>query len=151
MASKEQQLSDFRSLLPPAEVLDRDSPSYKEASAPWSVWADRSPTLAVQPTTLDGMSAVVKALYSSSLDFAIRNTGTGSASAEDVILSTQGFKSFTYDSASEVVTIGSGFAWGEVDALMEEHAPGSQVVGARCSWVGVTGSSLVGGLSWLSQ
>jgi len=40
---------------------------------------------------------------------------------------------------------------GEANALMEERAPGYQVVGARCSWVGVAGSSLVGGLSWLSQ
>ena len=34
---------------------------------------------------------------------------------------------------------------------MEEHAPGYQCVGARCTWVGVSGSALVGGLSWLSH
>lgn len=151
MASKQEQLQHLRTLLPASEVFDHSSPSYKDASAPWSVWADLHPTLVIQPTTLHGMSAVVKALYESTLDFGIRNTGTGSVSAEDVILSTHGFKSFDFDAGSETVTLGSGFAWGEVDALMEERAPGYQVVGARCSWVGVAGSSLVGGLSWLSQ
>jgi hypothetical protein len=34
---------------------------------------------------------------------------------------------------------------------MEEKAKGFAVVGARCPWVGVTGSALVGGLSWLSH
>lgn len=68
------------------------------------------------------MSAVVKALYDSDLDFAIRNTGTGSVSAEDVILSTHGFKSFDFSEQDEMVTIGSGFAWGEVDTLMDERA-----------------------------
>jgi hypothetical protein len=97
------------------------------------------------------MSAVVKALYDSDLDFAIRNTGTGSVSAKDVILSTHGFKSFVFSPEEETVTIGSGFDWGEVDKLMDEKAHGWQVVGARCSWVGVTGSTLVGGLSWLSH
>jgi len=57
------------------------------------------------------MPAVVKALYDSSLDFGIRNTGTGSVSAEDVVLSTHGFKAFNFYAASETVTLGSGFAW----------------------------------------
>lgn len=98
------------------------------------------------------MQAVVKHLYASSdLDFAVRNTGTGSVSARDVILSTHGFKSFSFNKKNMTVTLGSGLDWGEVDRLMEEQAPGYAVVGARCPWVGVAGSTLVGGLSWLSH
>lgn len=149
--SKEEQLSHLRTLLPSHEVFEPGSKEYNIQSAPWSTWADQKPTLVLQPTNLDSMSTVVRTLYDSDLDFAIRNTGTGSVSASDVILSTHGFKSFDFSSQDETATIGSGFAWGEVDALMEERAPGWQVVGARCSWVGVTGSSLVGGLSWLSH
>lgn len=145
------QLSQLRSLLTPSEIIERDAPGYKTASAPWSVWADQRPSLVVQPTSLPSMSKVVKFLYESDLDFAIRNTGTGSVSARDVILSTHGFKGFAFDRESETVTVGSGFSWGEVDHLMEEKALGWQVVGARCNWVGVAGSSLVGGLSWLSH
>lgn len=149
--STQQQLDHLRSLLPASEVIERDAPGYKDQSAPWSVWADQRPPLVLQPTTLESMSKVVKYLYDSDLDFAVRNTGTGSVSAKDVILSTHGFKDFKFDEASETVTLGSGFCWGEVDQLMEKHAFGYQVVGARCSWVGVTGSALVGGLSWLSH
>lgn len=71
-------------------------------------------------------------------------------SAQDVILSMHGFKSFYFNGKDEVV-IGAGLDWGEVDKLMEEQAKGFAVVGARCPWVGVTGSTLVGGLSWLSH
>lgn len=145
------QLDSLRNLLPKDEVIEQNAPGYRAQSAPWSVWADQHPKLVLQPTTLESMSKVVKALYNSDLDFAIRNTGTGSVSAKDVILSTHGFKHYTFDKESETVTIGSGLDWGEVDLLMEQYAPGYQVVGARCSWVGVTGSSLVGGLSWLSH
>ena len=149
MASE--QLDQLRSLLSRSEVIERDAPGYKEQSAPWSKRADQRPTLVVQPTSLDSMAKVVKFLYESELDFAIRNTGTGSVSAKDVILSTHGFKDFEFDKQAETLTIGSGFSWGEVDVLLEERAPGWQVVGARCNWVGVAGSSLVGGLSWLSH
>ena len=146
-----EQLDELRALVSTSEIIERDAPGYKESSAPWSTWADQKPTLVVQPTSIDSMSKVVKLLYDSDLDFAIRNTGTGSVSAKDVILSTHGFKSFDFDEQMEILTIGSGFSWGEVDNLMEKNAPGWQVVGARCSWVGVAGSSLVGGLSWLSH
>lgn len=144
-------LDHLRSLLPKSDIFEKDAPGYKEQSAPWSTWADQRPPLVLQPTSLQSMSTIVKALYNSGLDFAVRNTGTGSVSAQDVILSTHGFKSYSFDKDAEIVTIGSGLDWGEVDRLMEENAPGHQVVGARCSWVGVTGSALVGGLSWLSH
>ena len=149
--SAQRELDHLRSLLPASEVIERDAPGYKEQAAPWSVWADQRPPLVLQPTTLESMSKVVKYLYDSDLEFAVRNTGTGSVSAKDVILSTHGFKNFEFDKASETVTMGSGFCWGEIDILMEKHAHGYQVPGARCSWVGVTGSCLVGGLSWLSH
>jgi hypothetical protein len=145
------QLDTLRSLLDLSELVERDAPGYKDAAAPWSVWADQRPPLVVQPTSLDSMSKTVKYLYGSDLDFAIRNTGTGSVSARDVILSTHGFKDFAFDREAETLTIGSGFSWGEVDRLMEKEASEWQVVGARCDWVGVAGSSLVGGLSWLSH
>lgn len=149
--TKEDQLAHLRSLLPPTEVFEPGSQPYTAQSTTWSTWADQHPPLVLQPTTLASLSAVVRALCASDLDFAIRNTGTGSVSAADAILSTHGFKSFAFSAAHETVTIGAGLDWGEVDALMEARAPGWQVVGARCSWVGVAGSSLVGGLSWLSH
>ncbi|KAK5126121.1 hypothetical protein LTR85_011476 [Meristemomyces frigidus] len=150
-ASTYQQLNELRALLPPDEVFEQGQKGYKEQSEPWSTYAELHPKLVMQPTSLESLQKVVRFLYDSTLDFAVRNTGTGSVSARDVILSTHGFKAFAFDGHSETVRLGSGFAWGEVDALMEERAPGYAVVSARCPWVGVTGSTLVGGLSWLSH
>jgi FAD/FMN-containing dehydrogenase len=146
-----QKLDELRSLVSSSEIIERDAPGYKDAAAPWSVWADQRPPLVVQPTSIESMSKVVKFLYDSDLDFAIRSTGTGSVSAKDVIISTHGFKEFKLDLQSETAIVGSGYDWGAVDALMEKQAPDYQIMGARCSWVGVAGSTLVGGLSWLSH
>ena len=124
---------------------------FKAEAAPWSIWADRKPRLVVTPADLSTLETVVKYLYTSKLDFAIRNTGTGGSSARDVIVSMQGFKQFEFDPATEIATVGAGLAWGELDNLVEARAPGHGAVGARCTWVGVTGAPLVGGLSWLSH
>jgi hypothetical protein len=144
-------LDSIRTLLPADQVFDRGTPQYKAQSQPWSTHANKHPAVVLTPSTLESMQLVVKALYDSDLDFAVRNTGTGSVTAKDVILSTHGFKSFAFDKATETVTMGAGLDWGEVDALLEEHAPGYALVGARCPWVGVAGSTLVGGLSWQSH
>ena len=144
-------LEHLHSILYPAEIFTNDQPGFKEQSQPWSNHAELHPQLVVQPQSIEAMQKTVKYLYDSNLDFGVRNTGTGSVSAHDVILSTHGFKTFGFDKSTETVTIGSGFDWGEVDVLMAKEAPGYAVVGARCSWVGVAGSSLVGGLSWLSH
>jgi len=146
-----QSLEHLHSILASTEIFTDGQPEYKQQSEPWSTYAELHPRVVVQPTSLEQMQKVVKYLYESNLDFGVRNTGTGSVSARDVVLSTHGFKSFHFDQTTATVTIGSGFDWGEMDALMEEKAPGYAVVGARCSWVGVTGSALVGGLSWLSH
>lgn len=144
-------LEQLCSLLPPHEVFSQGQKEYKDLSMPWSVYAERHPKLVVQPTKLEDLQKLIKLLYDSDLDFGVRNSGTGSVSESDVIVSMKGFKEFTFDEQSAEVLIGAGFEWGEVDALMDERAPGWAVVGARCSWVGVAGSSLVGGLSWLSH
>ncbi|KAK5126161.1 hypothetical protein LTR08_005024 [Meristemomyces frigidus] len=145
------QLEALRALLPPSEIFEPGQKEFKEQSSPWSTHAELHPHLVVQPTSLSSLQKATKFLYASTLDFAVRNTGTGSASARDVILSTHSFKSFHFDPLAETVTLGAGCAWGDVDAALEQQAPGFAVVGARCPWVGVTGSALVGGLSWLSH
>jgi FAD/FMN-containing dehydrogenase len=148
--ASEDYLNDIQTLLQPSEILEQGHPEHRIQSLPWSRHAELNPTLVLQPTSLERMQNIIKFLYNSNLDFAVRNTGTGSVSAQDIILSTHGFKSFEFNDKDEVV-VGAGLDWGEVDELMEEEAKGFAVVGARCPWVGVTGSALVGGLSWLSH
>jgi FAD/FMN-containing dehydrogenase len=129
-------LEAVRAILPPSEVFEQDQPQYKEQSMPWSTHAELHPKVVLQPTKLEDMQKVVKALYESDLDFAVRNTGTGSVSAKDAILSLHGFKGFEFSKQDETVTIGAGLDWGEVDTFMEEQAPGYAVLSARCPWVG---------------
>lgn len=145
-------IEHLKQQLDQSEVHLPGTAEYAAQSLPWSQHADAKPKLVITPSTLPSLQAVVKTLYADeSLDFAVRNTGTGSASARDVILSIHGFKSFSFDAASETVTIGAGLDWSEVEVQMAAHAPGWALVGARCGWVGVAGGALVGGYSWLSH
>ena len=145
-------IDKLKTLLPPSEIHEQGTPSHRVQSLPWSQHAEADPKLVVTPSTLTSLQSTLKLLYEDpGLDFAVRNTGTGSASARDVILSMQGFKSFVFDKEAEEVTLGAGLDWGEVEVLMSAQAPGWALVGARCGWVGVAGGALVGGYSWLSH
>lgn len=144
-------IEKLRELLSASEVLDNKHADFYSNSRPWSKKADLSPPIVIIPQSISSLQKTLKYFCDADLDFVVRNTGTGSASARDAVISMSHFKSFSFDADSEVVEIGAGLAWGEVDSLMERHAPGYAIVGARCSWVGCTGSALVGGLSWLSH
>lgn len=135
-----------------SEVHHPGTAEYATQSLPWSQHTDAKPKLVITPSTLPSLQESVKLLYADeTLDFAVRNTGTGSASARDVILSMHGFKSFYFDAASETATVGAGLDWSEVEVKMAVGAPGWALVGARCGWVGAAGGALVGGYSWLSH
>jgi hypothetical protein len=149
MSSSIERLKDH---LDQPEIHLPGTAEYLAQSLPWSQHADAKPKLVITPSTLPSLQACVKLLYADeSLDFAVRNTGTGSASARDVILSMRGFKSFSFDAASETVIVGAGLDWSEVELKMAADAPGYALVGARCGWVGAAGGALVGGYSWLSH
>lgn len=60
----------------------------------------------------------------SELDFKARCCGVGSASDKDVLISLAAFDSFEFDRTTEIITVGTGRVWGEVDRKMEEFAPG---------------------------
>jgi FAD/FMN-containing dehydrogenase len=135
-----------------SEIHLRGTAEYTTQSLPWSQHRDANPQLVITPSTLPSLQETVKILYTDeTLDFAVRNTGTGGASARDVILSMHGFKSFSFDEASETATVGAGLDWSKVEVKMAAEAPGWALVGARCGWVGAAGGALVGWYSWLSH
>jgi FAD/FMN-containing dehydrogenase len=145
-------LEQLKDQLDQSEIHSPGTADYRAQSLPWSQHAEAHPKLVVTPSSLPTLQATVKALYADeTLDFAVRNTGTGSASAKDVILSMHGFKSFSFDAATETVIVGAGLDWSEIEVLMAAQAPGWALVGARCGWVGAAGGALVGGYSWLSH
>ncbi|EON68665.1 hypothetical protein W97_07923 [Coniosporium apollinis CBS 100218] len=146
-----QHINDFHALLPAEEVIGPSSPLYKDNTLCWAYQKDLKPALVLCPTSLPSLQATLKYLSNSELDFAIRSGGCGSSSAKDVILSMSAFNDFTFNAEEETVLVGAGQTWGDIYRKMESLAPGFAVVGARTPYVGVGGSILSGGISWLSH
>ncbi|KAJ9601879.1 hypothetical protein H2200_013628 [Cladophialophora chaetospira] len=145
------ELSKLKTLLSPEEIITIDSPNYDSESRTWAIQANKHPAVVVIPKDLETLSKVVSYANTTSLDIGVRCTGIGSASAKDVLISLSAFKSFSFDRSQETITFGAGHNWGEIDQKVEEQAPGYAAVSARCTYVGVGGSILHGGQSWLSS
>lgn len=111
----ESQLKSLRAILPEDEIIEPSSPSFKSHSTPWSLSYDKHPTLVLAPSTIERVQAVVKLLCETSLDFAVRGRGVGSASASDVILSMKAFQEIRFDEHKGMVEVGAGLDWGQVD------------------------------------
>ena len=145
------QLDGLHELLSPDDIVTQDSPNYEEESKTWAIQKNKHPTMVVIPKTLESLSKVIAYANTTSLDIGIRCTGIGSATAKDVLISVSAFKSFSFDPEKETITFGVGHCWGEIDQKMEQQAPGYAAVSARCTYVGVGGSILHGGQSWLGS
>jgi len=150
-ATRDTAFAELRALLAYSEIIEPSSPLYEKESICWSALEDLHPQLILRPTCLSSLQSIIKNLYGSSLNFAIRSGGVGSSSSRDILLSMTAFDSLTFDPASETVTVGAGQTWGDLDAKLSESAPGYAVVGARCPFVGVAGAMLTGCISWLSH
>ncbi|KAI5248412.1 FAD binding domain-containing protein [Aureobasidium subglaciale] len=144
-------LAGVKELLSPSEIIDPSSDQYKTESQTWQAHRNLHPKLLVRPQSLASLSRLIAFLSPSSLDWTVRCQGIGDASARDVLISLAGFKSFVFDPEHESILVGGGMSWGEVEVKLEEQAPGYQAVSARCSFVGVGGMILHGGLSWMSS
>ncbi|KAI5276959.1 FAD binding domain-containing protein [Aureobasidium subglaciale] len=144
-------LAGVKELLSPSEIIDPSSDQYKSESQTWQAHRNLHPKLLVRPASLASLSRLVAFLSPSGLDWAVRCQGIGDASARDVLISLATFKSFAFDAEDENILVGGGMTWGEVEEKLEEQAPGYQAVSARCSFVGVGGMILHGGLSWMSS
>ncbi|KAJ6149295.1 hypothetical protein N7471_000494 [Penicillium samsonianum] len=134
-----------------SEIIFPASPLYERESCTWAAQKDLKPKIIARPSTVSSLAALLSFLTHSNLDWAVRCTGVGSSSASDVLISVSAFDKFEYNAEDQTVVIGAGQTWGEVDRKVEENAPGHAVVGTRCAFVGVGGSILAGGISWLSS
>ena len=148
-------LTELKSFLPPTSLLLPSDPYYAKETATWAAQRNLSPSLCIRPATLPELQKTVAYLCASNdLDFAVRNGGAGSASSSDVVLSMSAFSdvSFTPESSSTgTATVGAGQTWGQVDLALASLAPDFVCVGTRTPLVGVAGSVLIGGLSWLAH
>ena len=135
------------------EILRPGTRQYDSESSTWAVQRDLKPKIVARPKTVESLARLVAKLNETSLDFAMRSGGYGNASAKDVLISMAAFNSFESDmtAGKETVTIGTGQAWIDVDTKIDKHCPGYATISPRCSFLGVGGPLVFGGLSWMSS
>ncbi len=121
--STNQQLNHPVTLLPSSEIILPSSDLYLAETSTWAAQRNLHPRLIVQPSSTQSLSEIVAHLATTDLDFAIRGSGYGSASAKDVLISMTSFDDFDFDRESEVLTIGAGLLWREYYDRMENVAP----------------------------
>ncbi|KAG9566968.1 cysteine desulfurase, partial [Aureobasidium melanogenum] len=144
-------LDTINTILGPSELIDLSTHQYKSESQTWQAHRNLRPKVLARPKSVKTLAALIAFLAPSDLDWAVRCQGIGDASAKDVLISLMAFDNFAFDAQNESIVIGAGMAWGEVERKLEEEAPGYQALSARCSFVGVSGMILHGGLSWISS
>lgn len=148
--SRQDQLNHISSLLSPSEIINPDAKTYAFESLPWAAQHQKHPALVIRPQTIESLSKVVAFLSSTDLAFAVRGHGYGNSSAADVLISMTAFDSFDFDRENKTVTLGAGQPWASYYQRMDEMAPDWTIVACRTPCIGVSGSVLHGGFSWLS-
>jgi len=107
----------------------------------------------VEPGSAEDVSKILCILASSKTPFAVKGgghaTNPGCSSTNGIQIAMTRFNETTVDSASQTVTMGAGFTWDQVFATLE--LAGVTFKGARVTGVGVAGSILGGGYSFLSS
>ncbi|PSN68843.1 FAD-binding domain-containing protein [Corynespora cassiicola Philippines] len=144
-------MDQIREVLSSEEIIEPQSPEYAKETQVWSAHKDLHPQLVARPKNTESLSKLLKALNKTNVEFNVRCGGCGSASSKGVLVSLSAFDHFEFNKEEEYVIVGAGQLWRHVDAKVEELAPGYSVVGARCTYVGVGGSTLQGGVSWMSS
>ncbi|OAP57207.1 hypothetical protein AYL99_07945 [Fonsecaea erecta] len=147
-----EQLDHLRSLLSPAEIIEPSSAAlYESHTSTWAAQKNFHPRLVVRPRSTQSLSEVLRYLSTSDLDMAVRSSGYGSASARDVVVSMECFDEFDFDAEKQIVTLGAGQLWRDYYDKMDRVAPDHHVVAARTPALGIGGSILSGGFSWLAR
>ncbi|KAL3256096.1 hypothetical protein ABHI18_007834 [Aspergillus niger] len=147
----EDQFIILESLLRPDEIIRPTSPTYQSRIQTWAAQKQLKPRIVLRPTSIDSLSKTIAHLYSTHLDFAIYGHGFMSASAKDVLVNMSAFDGFHFDRHSELATIGAGQTWSDVYRKLGDVAPNYGIVGARTPCVGIAGTIISGGVSWLSR
>ncbi|OQV05033.1 FAD binding domain-containing protein isoform 2 [Cladophialophora immunda] len=147
----DEQLDHLRSLLSESEVILPSSELYAAQTSTWAAQKNLHPRLVVRPSSTQSLSRVLRYLSTTDLDMAVRSSGYGSASARDVVISMESFDEFEYDGEKEIVTLGAGQLWRDYYDKMEKVAPDRHVIAARTPALGIGGSILSGGFSWLAR
>ncbi|KAH9225692.1 hypothetical protein K456DRAFT_1851929 [Colletotrichum gloeosporioides 23] len=145
-----QALEPLIQLLSPGSVLTPRDEAYTHHSEPFAIQKQQNPAVVLVPGSVNELSEIVRFLYASNLDFAIRGHGFKSPSARDVVISMMNLKDISYDPVKKIATVGATATWSEVVTYMDKVDPEFSVPVARTPAIGVAGAILNGGISWMS-
>ncbi|KAE8419580.1 hypothetical protein BDV36DRAFT_282212 [Aspergillus pseudocaelatus] len=112
------------------DIITPAAEDYARYSTTFSAERDLSPAVVFAPSSTQSLAKIVGFLYNSGLDF--------------------NFKAFEYDPVKKLASIGVGATWGEVAESMRDADAQFSVAVARTPSVGVGGSILHGGYSWMT-
>ena len=113
----------LEAILSSDEILSVTSPGYVAETRCWAAQKSLQPPFVLRPTSIIALQRTVKYLCESDLDFAVRCSAAGSSSGQDVNVSMSAFNDFQFDASTEVVTIGAGQSWGDIERKLAEIAP----------------------------
>ncbi|KIX94202.1 uncharacterized protein Z520_10229 [Fonsecaea multimorphosa CBS 102226] len=151
MAASHVRLLELKTLLEDDELELPGTQLYIDESKTWAAQRNRNPKILIRPRSVERLAQILAYLNNAELDFAVRSGGVGSSSAKDVLISLTAFDGFEFDPSTETITIGAGQTWGDVDQKLEKESGGYAALSVRCSFVGVGGSVVAGGISWASS
>ncbi|KAK5106680.1 hypothetical protein LTS08_000801 [Lithohypha guttulata] len=144
-------LLELVQLVDPSEVIAATHADYISNTQAWSTSRDKKPRLVLRPKSVASLSGIVAFLSKRDLDYKVRSQGFGSASATDVLISLSAFDDFEFNKEEEYVILGAGGSWAGYYDRMDAVAPDWTIVCARTPSIGIGGSTLCSGFSWLSS
>ncbi|KAH7380269.1 putative FAD-binding oxidoreductase [Phaeosphaeria sp. MPI-PUGE-AT-0046c] len=145
--------SQLKSVFPSQITLPADAEFEELRTANWDPVTWKTPSCVVTPNCTAEVQKLVKVLGGSNTSFAIRSGGhspsPGAANIDDgVLVDMSRINHITLDQGSHLVKLGPGNRWKDVLAVLGPK--NVTVVAPRVLDVGVGGSILGGGLSYLS-
>ncbi|KAF9244086.1 hypothetical protein BU15DRAFT_59436 [Melanogaster broomeanus] len=140
-----------------SEIFYDGHPSYHRGIDHWASSSSQRAMCVFEPGLAEDVAIAVctllQILGETRTPFAVKGgghaTNPGFSSTLGVHISMTRFSDVAYNSSAQTATIGAGMVWDDVYAALAQH--GVVVVGGRVSGVGVAGSTLGGGYSWLTE
>jgi FAD/FMN-containing dehydrogenase len=136
-----------------AGVVGPGDDGWDLARRAWNLAVDQRPAAVVHAADAGDVAAVLDATRSSGLRVAPQGTGHGASALgaldDVVLLKTDRMSSFEIDPVARRARVGAGTLWGDVAVRAGEH--GLAALHGSSIDVGVVGSTLSGGIGWLSR
>lgn len=108
-----------------SRYLTPSDDEYTLHSEPFAIQKQEHPAVVLVPSSAADLAKILRFVYTAEdLDFAIRNHGFKSPSARDILISLLDFRSFEYDHAKKLATMGVANTWADVVRSMEVVDPG---------------------------